>query len=116
MAKSVKTFDFMINTIATDFDINGYMKLLKLNGKMIMVGVPTNAQPFWLNGIIDTRRTLAGSMIGGIRETQEMMDFCGRHNITCDCELISADKINEAYERTLKGDVKYRFVIDAATF
>jgi uncharacterized zinc-type alcohol dehydrogenase-like protein len=115
MAAAYSSFDMIINTIATDFDVAAYLNLLKTNGNMCMVGVPSKKQTFFLQALTPQRRMLSASGIGGIRETQEMMDFCGRHNITCDCELIKADQINEAYERTLKGDVKYRFVIDIST-
>jgi uncharacterized zinc-type alcohol dehydrogenase-like protein len=109
------TFDLIINTIAADFDVAAYLNLLTTDGKMVMVGVPSNKQSLYLQPLIEKRRSLSASLIGGIRETQEMIDFCGRYNITSDCELIRADQINEAYERTLKGDVKYRFVIDTET-
>ena len=109
------SFDFILNTISVDFDVNLYMRLLKLDGRMVMVGVPSNKQSVYIHPLIEGRRSLAGSSIGGIRETQEMLDFCGRHNITCECEVIAANQINEAFERTVKGDVKYRFVIDIST-
>lgn len=80
-----------------------------------MVGVPPENVSFAMGGLIFHRRTLAGSLIGGVRETQDMLDFCGRHNITCDIELITADRINEAYDRTVASDVKYRFVVDTAS-
>jgi uncharacterized zinc-type alcohol dehydrogenase-like protein len=115
MAAAYSSFDMIINTIATDFDVAAYLNLLKTNGNMCMVGVPSKKQTFFLQALTPQRRMLSASGIGGIKETQEMMDFCGRHNITCDCELIKADQINEAYERTLIGDVKYRFVIDIST-
>jgi uncharacterized zinc-type alcohol dehydrogenase-like protein len=91
------------------------VNLLKPDGKIICVGVPPGALPVALNPFIFGRRTLAGSLIGGIRETQEMLDFCGRNNITCDIELITADRIDEAYTRTVNSDVKYRFVIDTSS-
>lgn len=108
-------FDFIINTISASIDINPYLNLLKLDGTMVLVGVPD--KPASLNALplIYRRRQLAGSLIGGIKETQEMLDFCGKHNITCDIELIPIDKINEAYDRMVKGDVRYRFVIDNKT-
>lgn len=115
MKAVMNSFDFILNTISVDFDINQYMRMLKLNGRMVMVGVPANKLPIYIHPLIDGRRSLSASLIGGIRETQEMLDFCGRHDITCDVEVIPADQINEAYERTLKGDVKYRFVIDVST-
>lgn len=91
------------------------MNLLKPNGKFIVVGVPPGRVPLKMGTLIHSRRTLAGSLIGGIRETQDMLDFCGRHDITCDIELITADRINEAYDRTVASDVKYRFVIDTTS-
>ncbi|MDE1764103.1 MAG: NAD(P)-dependent alcohol dehydrogenase [Thaumarchaeota archaeon] len=105
-------FDLIINTVSSGIDLNAYLELLKLDGAMILVGMPeTNASvgPFLLAG---ARRTLAGSLIGGIKETQDMLDFCGKNNIACDIELISIQKVNEAYKRILKSDVRYRFVID----
>jgi uncharacterized zinc-type alcohol dehydrogenase-like protein len=88
---------------------------VKLDGTMVVVGVPEKPTPVHSFSLIGGRKSLAGSGIGGIKETQDMLDFCSKHNITCDIELISADKINEAYERVLKSDVRYRFVIDMAT-
>eukprot|EP01033_Poteriospumella_lacustris_P006958 gene6958-5017_t len=110
-------FDFILSTIAAPHDINQILSLLTTNGKLIMVGVPPGKIPVAMHGFIGGRRTLAGSLIGGIRETQEMLDFCAQHNITSDVELIRADEINDAYERAIKGEgeVKYRFVIDTAT-
>lgn len=105
----------MISTISAQYDMAKYLSLLKPDGKLIVVGVPPEEMSFKMGGLIHGRRVLAGSLIGGVRETQEMLDFCGRNNITCDIELTTADKIDEAYERTIAGDVKYRFVIDTAT-
>ena len=105
----------MINTAAGNTDLSLYASLLKLNGTMVLVGVPEKPDAIDAFSLIRKRRTIAGSLIGGIKENQEMLDFCSKHNITADIELISADKINEAYERTVAGDVKYRFVIDVAT-
>lgn len=115
MAANTGKFDFILSTIAAPHDISVYLNLLGTNGKLIMVGVPPGKVPVAMHGFIGGRKTLAGSLIGGIRETQEMLDFCATHNITSDVEVISADQINEAYERAIKGDVKYRFVIDTAT-
>lgn len=109
------TYDIIINTIAVDFNVETYTELLAVGGKMVMVGAPGTASKVYLQALIPKRRSIAASMIGGIQETQEMLDFCGRHNITCDVEVISASQVNEAYERTIKGDVKYRFVIDIST-
>lgn len=114
-AQYAQHFDFMLNTVSAAIDINQYLNLLKLDGTLVVVGVP--AQPFALNAIpiVMQRRCVAGSLIGGIKETQEMLDFCGQHNITADIEVIAMDKINAAYERMMKGDVRYRFVIDMGT-
>ncbi len=108
-------FDFILNTVSAKNDYNALLGLLHTNGSMVLVGAP--AEPSQISGfsLIMGRRSIAGSLIGGLAETQEMLDFCGKHNITSDVEMISIDKINEAYERILKADVKYRFVIDMAT-
>lgn len=105
-------FDFILNTVSAPNDYNVLLGLLKTNGSMVLVGAP--AEPSKVSGfsLIMGRKSLAGSLIGGIAETQEMLDFCGQHNITSDVEMISIDQVNEAYERVLKSDVKYRFVID----
>jgi alcohol dehydrogenase (NADP+) len=108
-------FDFIINTVSAQHDLNMHLNMLRLDGTMILLGVPPEApevQPF---NLIGRRRRLAGSLIGGIRETQEMLDFCAEHNIMADIEMIKIDEINEAYERMIKGDVHYRFVIDMTT-
>ena len=115
MKAAASTFDFILSTISGDFDINAYVGLLKLDGRMVLVGAPANALSMHAFPLLLGRRSVSGSAIGGIRETQEMLDFCGRHNITCDVEVIDANQINEAYTRTIKGDVKYRFVIDVST-
>jgi alcohol dehydrogenase (NADP+) len=114
--KAMGSFDFILNTIAAVHDLNAYLRLLGLDGKMVMVGAASDKLPIYAHPLIEARRTLTGSLIGGIKQTQEMLDFCGEHNITSDVEVISGTQINEAYERTLKGDVKYRFVIDVSTF
>lgn len=108
-------FDFIINTVSAQHDYNAYLQLLKVDGTMILLGVPPTPTPIAAFPLIGKRRTLAGSMIGGIKETQEMLDYCAEHNIMSDIELIPMNKVNEAYERMLKSDVKYRFVIDMAT-
>lgn len=105
-------FDLIINTVAANIDLNSYLNLLKLDKTMVCVGAPENATPVNAFPLILKRRRLAGSLIGGIKETQEMLDFCGKHNITSTIELIPIEKINEAYERMIKSDVRYRFVID----
>ena len=107
-------FDVMINTVSEVLDFNRYMKLLALDGTMVLVGLPESAISIGAFSLTSARRSLAGSAVGGIRETQEMLDFCSKHNITCDIELIPIQKVNEAYERVLRGDVRYRFVIDIA--
>ncbi|MEY2519236.1 MAG: alcohol dehydrogenase [Verrucomicrobiota bacterium] len=115
MKKQAASFDFIIDTVSAKHDLNAYLALLKRDGTMTLVGAPPDAIPLQAFSLIQRRRQLAGSLIGGIKETQEMLDFCAARGITCDIELISIDKINEAYERMLKSDVKYRFVIDMAT-
>jgi uncharacterized zinc-type alcohol dehydrogenase-like protein len=115
MRKHANSFDFILDTAPADHDLNAYLGLLKLNGTMTLVGAPENPAPVAAFNLIMGRRSLAGSGIGGIRETQEMLDFCGDHGITSDIETIPIQKINEAYERLQKGDVKYRFVIDMAS-
>lgn len=110
--KYANYFDLIINTASANTDLNKYSELLKLDGTMVLIGVPE--KPNLLNPfpLIMKRRRLAGSLIGGIKETQEMLDFCGKHHIAADIEIIPIEKINEAYERMIKGDVCYRFVID----
>jgi alcohol dehydrogenase (NADP+) len=112
MRKHAGSFDFILDAVSAEHDLNAYLQLLKLNGTMTLVGAPPNALPVYSFGLIFRRRQLAGSLIGGIRETQEMLDFCGERGITSDIEQIRIGQINEAYERLLKSDVKYRFVID----
>ena len=108
-------FDLIINTVSAEMDWNLYLSLLKVDRTMVVVGVPETQVPIAPFSLIPKRRSLAGSMIGGIAETQEMLDFCGEHNITCDIELTPIQKVNEAYERILQSDVRYRFVIDMAS-
>jgi uncharacterized zinc-type alcohol dehydrogenase-like protein len=115
MEKQQKRFDFIIDTVSAPQDLNAYLALLKRDGALVVVGIPPQGIPVNLVHLVSPRRQLAGSLIGGIAETQEMLDFCADRGITCDIELISIDKINEAYERMLKSDVKYRFVIDMAS-
>ena len=109
------SFDFILDAVSADHDINAYLALLKRDGTITLVGAPEKPMPVKAFSLIFGRRNLSGSPIGGIAETQEMLDFCGENGITADIELIPIQKINEAYERMLKGDVKYRFVIDMAT-
>lgn len=108
-------FDLMICTVSANIDWNQYLALLKIDGTMVVVGVPEQQVPVGAFSLVMGRRSLAGSLIGGIKETQEMLDFCGKHNIACDIEIIPIQKVNEAYERVLKSDVRYRFVIDMAS-
>ncbi|NWD68888.1 NAD(P)-dependent alcohol dehydrogenase [Pseudomonas gingeri] len=116
MAAHLKSFDLIINTVAAPHDLDALLVLLKRDGAMTLVGAPASPHPSSnVFNLIMKRRTLAGSMIGGIPQTQEMLDFCAEHGIVSDIELIRAEQINDAYERMLKGDVKYRFVIDNAT-
>jgi len=115
MEKRARSFDFIIDTVSAEHDINAYVNLLKRDGSIVLVGAPEKALPVAAFPLIMARRSFAGSGIGGIPETQEMLDFCGKHGITADIELIPIQKINEAYERMLRSDVKYRFVIDMAT-
>ena len=116
MARHANQLDFILNTVAAPHDLDAYLNLLKRDGTMTLVGAPAESHPSPnVFNLILKRRQLAGSLIGGIRETQEMLDFCARHNIVSDIETIPMDYINTAYERMLKSDVKYRFVIDMAT-
>lgn len=105
-------FDLVINTVSANLDWNRYLSLLAIDGTMVVVGIPEHEIPVQPFSMIMGRRSLAGSLIGGIKETQEMLDFCGKHKIACDIELIPIQKVNEAYERVVKSDVRYRFVID----
>lgn len=109
------SFDFIIDTVSAPHNYNDYLNLLNVNGVMICVGVPPTPAEILGFNLLRNRRSIAGSSIGGLPETQEMLDYCGAHNITPDVEMIKMDYINEAYERMLKGDVKYRFVIDMAS-
>lgn len=116
MAAHAKSFDLIINTVAVPHQLDDYLVLLKRDGTMTIVGAPASPHPpIGSHNLTMKRRSLAGSIIGGIPETQEMLDFCARHGILSEIEIIRADEINEAYERLLKSDVKYRFVIDSST-
>jgi alcohol dehydrogenase (NADP+) len=115
MKKHLNSFHFILDTVSAKHDINAYLVLLKRDGNLTQVGVPPDPLSLNVGSLIYGRRSLSGSLIGGIKETQEMLDFCGKHNITSDIELIPIQKINEAYDRLVKGDVKYRFVIDMAS-
>jgi uncharacterized zinc-type alcohol dehydrogenase-like protein len=116
MAKHAGSFDFILNTVAASHDLDAYTRLLKRDGTLCLVGVPEHAHPSPNVGqLIFGRRSIAGSLIGGIAQTQEMLDFCAEHGIVADIEMIPAGKINEAYDRMQRSDVKYRFVIDNAS-
>jgi uncharacterized zinc-type alcohol dehydrogenase-like protein len=115
MAKHKGSFDFILNTIPVGHKMDPYIGLLKIDATMVLVGAVEPLEPFHGGGIIAGRKRIAGSLIGGIKETQEMLDFCGEHNIVSDIELINIENINEAYDRVVKADVKYRFVIDMAS-
>ncbi|WP_253900194.1 NAD(P)-dependent alcohol dehydrogenase, partial [Corallococcus carmarthensis] len=110
-----RSFDFVLDTVSAQHDYNAYLNLLKTDGTMIIVGAPEAPAPLAAFSLIPRRLKLGGSMIGGIRETQEMLDFCAKHQVASDVEVIPIQKINEAYERMLKNDVRYRFVIDTAS-
>ena len=115
MKKHVASFDFILDTVSAQHDINAYLGLLKLDGTLCQVGAPSEPLPVQVFNLILPRRNFAGSAIGGIPETQEMLDFCAEHGIVSDIEMIKMQEVNEAYERLLKQDVKYRFVIDMAS-
>lgn len=115
VATSKGRFDLIINTVSSAADLNTYMEFLKRDGTMVLVGAPPEALPVHPFTIVPRRLSLAGSTIGGMPETQEMLDFCAKHEIAADIEVISIDKVNEAYKRLLKSDVRYRFVIDMAS-
>jgi uncharacterized zinc-type alcohol dehydrogenase-like protein len=115
MKKHAGSFDFILDTVSADHDINAYITLLRRDGNITLVGAPEKPLGVAAFGLIMGRRSFSGSSIGGIRETQEMLDFCGTHRITADVEILSIQKVNEAYDRLLKADVKYRFSIDMAS-
>jgi alcohol dehydrogenase (NADP+) len=115
MEKHKNSFDFILDAVSAEHDINAYLELLKLDGTLTLVGAPEQPLPVAAFNLLLPRRQFAGSAIGGIPETQEMLDFCGTHGIVSDIEIIPIQKINEAYDRLLKGDVKYRFVIDMSS-
>jgi len=115
MDKQVRSFDLILDTVSAEHDINAYLNLLKLDGSLVLLGFLVKPLPIAALSLIGARRSLGGSNIAGISETQEMLDFCGERGIAADIELIPIQKINEAYERLLKSDVKYRFVLDMAT-
>jgi uncharacterized zinc-type alcohol dehydrogenase-like protein len=115
MAKHVGSFDFILDCVSAPHDVNPYLELLRLNGTMCQVGLPDEPPSIDPFEIIANRRSFAGSMIGGMKETQEMLDYCAEHGIVSDVEVVSVEQLGEAYERVVKGDVKYRFAIDMAT-
>ena len=115
MQKHAGSFDFILDCVSADHDINAYIHLLARDGNITLVGAPEKPLPVSAFGLIFARRSLSGSLIGGIAETQEMLDFCGEHNITADVETIAIQQVNEAYDRMLRSDVKYRFSIDMAS-
>jgi uncharacterized zinc-type alcohol dehydrogenase-like protein len=115
MKKHAGSFDFILDCVAAKHDINAYLGMLKLDGVLVLVGVPPEPMEVAAFNLIMPRKVLTGSLIGGIAETQEMLDFCAEHGIVCDIEKIAMPKVNEAYERVIKSDVKYRFVIDMAS-
>jgi len=115
MEKHAGTFDFILDTVSAQHDINSYLSLLARDGNLTLVGAPPQGLNVAAFSLIGGRHSLSGSAIGGIQETQEMLDFCGEHNLTSDVEVIPIQKINEAYERLAKSDVKYRFSIDMAS-
>ena len=112
MNKHMASFDFIIDTVSAEHDINAYLQLLRPDGNMTLVGAPDKPHAVSAISLLFNRRSLSGSLIGGIAETQEMLDFCSKHNITADVEIIPIQKVNEAYDRMMTGDVKYRFSID----
>jgi alcohol dehydrogenase (NADP+) len=115
MNKHAGSFDFILDAVAVEHDLNAYIHLLARDGNLTMVGAPATPLPVAVFGLLFRRRSFSGSLIGGIAETQEMLDFCGQNNITSDVEVIPIQKVNEAYDRVVKSDVKYRFSIDMAS-
>ncbi len=116
LAPLEKKFDLILNTVSADLVIDDYLKLLKLDGTLVVIGLPGKPYQVQVGTLLNGRRSIAGSMIGGIPEIQEMLEFCGQHSIVSDVEVIEASYINEAYKRTVASDVKYRFVIDGSSF
>jgi uncharacterized zinc-type alcohol dehydrogenase-like protein len=115
MRRHAGSFDFILDAVSADHDINAFLSLLKLDGTLVLVGAPEKPLPIVAFNLLLPRRQFAGSAIGGIAETQEMLEFCAEHGIVSDIEMIAIQQVNEAYERLLKSDVKYRFVIDMAS-
>ena len=116
LKKCAKTFDLILNTVSADVDINLYLNLLRLNGTLVVIGLPGKPYSLKAESLLSQRRSIGGSMIGGIAEIEEMMNFSAQHNITSEVEMIDPSYINQAYERAIRSDVKYRFVIDASKF
>jgi uncharacterized zinc-type alcohol dehydrogenase-like protein len=114
-SKYIKHFDLILNTVSAELNINDYLQMLNVDGTLVVIGLPGKPYALEVGSLLPARRSLSGSMIGGIAEMQEMLDFCGKHNIVSDVEVIKADYINAAYDRTVASDVKYRFVIDATS-
>ena len=115
MKKHTESFDFILDAVSAEHDINTYLQLLRRDGNLTVVGAPDNPHAISAFALLFKRRSLSGSLIGGIAETQEMLNFCGEHNITADVEIIPIQEVNEAYDRLLKGDVKFRFSIDMSS-
>jgi len=115
MKAQANSFDFILDTVSANHDVEAFLKLLRLDGHMVIVGVPVDPLSINSRAFIMGRRSLAGSLIGGVRETQEMLDYCAEHGIASDVEIIPIQRIEEAFDRTVKADVKYRFVIDMST-
>lgn len=115
MAKHADSFDFILDCVSAPHDLNAYLALLRLDGTLCQVGLPEEPLPVGAFSLVKNRRRLSGSMIGGMAETQEMLDYCAEHDIVSDIEMVGVDTLNEAYDRVVKSDVKYRFVIDLAT-
>ena len=112
MAKHLNSFDLIIDCVSAEHDLNAYLPLVKTDGTLVMVGAPEKPLPINVFNLLPKRRSFAGSATGGLKETQEMLDFCAKHKIVADVEMIEMSQINEAYERLLKQDVRFRFVID----
>jgi uncharacterized zinc-type alcohol dehydrogenase-like protein len=115
MQKHLASFDFILDAVSAEHDINSYLNLLRRDGNLVLVGASPNPLPLAAFSLIPHRRSLSGSIIGGIAETQEMLDFCGNHTLTANVEIIPIQKVNEAYQRMIRSDVKYRFSIDMAS-
>ncbi len=115
MAKYTKSLDIIIDTVSAKHDVNTYLNQLTVDGSLVLVGLPPEPLEIGAFNVVMGRRSFSGSNIGGISETQEMLEFCAEHNIVSDIEVINIQDINQAYDRLLKGDVKYRFVIDMAS-